>query len=393
MCGMWAYRSGGNFMAHPSSASSFTVASTDDVGALSLFLQAERPPLSAPRVGQARPTSTGAPLSRVQHTETMQCAAARAEQDGGGAAAAARLAACAAVLACAAAASRLCVHGRFSSEGWRLGTLCVLRLAAGLLGLALLPPPPPVAQPGSGVVCRASAALAGAPGFEALLLAACALVLPLPLKAHLWVQALLMRSALTRARSAAQAAAGAGSHCCSAVFVRGIRLAVQAAVPGAEMAAHPLPAQQRCCIMQRSWLVLMIGFILPSAVVAALEQVARQLADQRHWQGRLRSGRISSSASSIKSSSGSSAANGVASGSDGTSAGSSGAGSSGSGVLLQWGAALRHSKRRALAAFWVAHPAAQAAAHLWSWLLLLLPAGTAVWVALEVQAALSADWL
>jgi hypothetical protein len=109
---------------------------------------------------------------------------------------------------------------------------------------------------------------------QALFLVASALLLPLPLRQHLVVQALATRTALGRMQRLASAHAGLpgrGAECRH--FVRCARLVMQAVVPGAGGGTElPSPQLQRCCWMLHVWVVLLVGFALPTALLAALEQ-------------------------------------------------------------------------------------------------------------------------
>ncbi|KAL4446830.1 hypothetical protein ABPG77_008074 [Micractinium sp. CCAP 211/92] len=105
---------------------------------------------------------------------------------------------------------------------------------------------------------------------EALALALLPLLLPLPLGHHIWTQLLALRSALARTwRLAALHAAleEGGGEC--ARFVGWARLATEAVAPGGP-AQLPSPPAKDSCWLAHTWMVAMVGFALPVAVQAAL---------------------------------------------------------------------------------------------------------------------------
>lgn len=114
------------------------------------------------------------------------------------------------------------------------------------------------------------------PTAQALLLAASPLLLPLPLKHHLWVQAAAVYSALRRMHPLGHAhvhAAGPGAEC--SIFVSGARLALQAVSSGTPLGLPVPNAEHRCCWMAHMWVLVMVGFFQPTAVAAALGQHAQ----------------------------------------------------------------------------------------------------------------------
>lgn len=119
---------------------------------------------------------------------------------------------------------------------------------------------------------------------QALLLAACSLLVPLPLKHHLWVQLLALRLAVWRISPLAALHAAlpqSASHCVR--WVRGARLAMLAVAPSS--AAHaPSPPAGAACWMVHMWVVVMVGFVLPAVVLAALAQHQKQQGQQQQQQ-------------------------------------------------------------------------------------------------------------
>lgn len=112
---------------------------------------------------------------------------------------------------------------------------------------------------------------------EALFLAALPVVLPLPLREHSWVQALVLRSVLARIRQMAWAQAAFPRQAARCVrFARCARLAMLAVVPGApQQAQHALQPEQACWVAN-VWCAVVVGYLLPSAVVALYAQHARR---------------------------------------------------------------------------------------------------------------------
>lgn len=106
---------------------------------------------------------------------------------------------------------------------------------------------------------------------QALVVAAPALLLPLPLRWQLACSVLALREMLPRMRALAAAHAalpGAGAVCRR--VAAGTRLALQAVAPGTPV---PLPEPQAlaACWMLHTWVLLALGFCLPAAVGVALE--------------------------------------------------------------------------------------------------------------------------
>ncbi|KAL4425201.1 hypothetical protein ABPG75_009217 [Micractinium tetrahymenae] len=286
---------------------------------------------------------------------------------------------------------------RLAHRRQRHGVLCLLRLAAVHAALAWLPPPEVpllTAPPGSGPLRQVAAAVAFAAGVEPLLLAVSVLLLPLPLPHHAWVQTLCLRAALSRAsaRVAAEVATAPPHilHGCSA-FVRWARLAVEAVLPGGAVPELPQPADAaQACLMWQLWLGIMLGGLLPTAALAGTQQCRGQLEKLRRWRHLARVGRRGNGHGSEDSSSENSdsedncSENSDSEERDGTAE----SGSDGEGAASACSKASAAARSHAEPLPWVVHPAAQAAASLASWLLLLLPAGAVVWMGLELLAPL-----
>lgn len=162
-------------------------------------------------------------------------------------------------------------HGTGSFRNWFGGTrtdstavACALRVGLASLAAAWAP------------VC--SLLLPGAPiwlSAEALLLSALPLLLPLPLKHHLWCQGLALRSVLARMQQLAGQQAAHPQQAAQCVrFARGARLALLAFVPGG-LEPQPGPPAQHACWMVNVWSTAVLGLLLPAAVLAALAQHAR----------------------------------------------------------------------------------------------------------------------
>lgn len=118
---------------------------------------------------------------------------------------------------------------------------------------------------------------------QALQLAALAALLPLPLRHHLWVQALALHAVYKRILHLARLHArlpGGGAQC--STFVAAARLGLAAFVPGSMPPAWDDPPAAQACWMAHVWSTVMVGYALPAAVAAALEQWRRQLAAARH---------------------------------------------------------------------------------------------------------------
>ena len=108
-----------------------------------------------------------------------------------------------------------------------------------------------------------------------------ALLLPLPFYGQLAYGLLALRSLLPRmhAVAAAHAAARGAAQCHRAVA--GMRLAMQAVAPGSPLSL-PQPPPAQACWLLHTWVVLCLGFCLPTAVGYAFHRHAHHQQQHHH---------------------------------------------------------------------------------------------------------------
>lgn len=240
---------------------------------------------------------------------------------------------------------------------------------------------------------------------QALFLAASALLLPLPLKHHLVVQALTLWPALVRGPQPSLARLPGRAAACQS-FVSAIRLALQAIMPGAPLQMCFPQAPLGCCWMQHVWVLIVVGFMLPTAVVIGQQQHRRQLrslhrrmeasrpdgapaVEQRRqrppnelniWSAAAAAApRIPLPLPSIPEEAEEPAAKAASARATSAAADDERHDCDAEEACGAWVSRQLDSM--------LAHPAAPLAHHLSGWLLLLVPAGAAVWAALELAAS------
>ena len=122
---------------------------------------------------------------------------------------------------------------------------------------------------------------------QALLLLLLPILVPLPLKHHLWTQLLALRSVLPHMQRLAALRATHPLHAAACVrFVRWARLAtVEAVAPGA--AQQPSPSAMDSCWLSHTWTVVMVGLALPTFLQAALAAGQQDRRQQGHRQRQL----------------------------------------------------------------------------------------------------------
>ena len=133
----------------------------------------------------------------------------------------------------------------------------------------------PCVPPSHIACCITAPGVPPLPALQALLLAGLAVVLPLPLRHHMWAQLLVLRTVYWRVAAAARlhASQPGGPGQCQA-FVATARNGVAVLVPGSVPdALHDPPAAQACW-MFHVWSATMLGYLLPAALIAGLEQHA-----------------------------------------------------------------------------------------------------------------------